>query len=190
VITQQPETYICFVGLRSLCVPIIYENEVLAFFYILGEGSKNLTFQQIKSISSMLTELAGSVLKDTVENYPEFSQSQLTPHQILANKIEKDIKEHYHQPELSLKDISDRNAVSYHYLSRIFKKEFKTTFSQFRNKVRMDAASKLLKNRSLSVAQVSGMCGFDDAGYFCKVFKETFGCPPVDFRQKKSFSHR
>jgi AraC-like DNA-binding protein len=183
-LTRQPENFTCPMGYANIYVPIVVNDEVVSFLYIVGMGSLKLNALQIKSISLFLKKITDTMVKDELTTFRNLKSSPLTPRQRLVHSILNDINENYHKPDLSLKDVSERNAVSYHHLSRIFKKEFKTSFSKYRNKVRMEVASKLLRNRSLSVGQISYMCGFDDPGYFCKVFKLTFGCPPLDFHQK------
>ena len=54
--------------------------------------------------------------------------------------------------------------------------------------LRMKKAETLLSamwTREYSVAEVAEMCGFDDALYFSRVFKKTYGCSPTNFSQKR-----
>ena len=124
------------------------------------------------------------ILKNETNLLTHFKGSKLTHQQVLLNKAIRYIRENYNRV-LSLKQVALDNGVSYHYLSRLFNKELKTTFAQFRNKVRMDMAAKLLKDRRTTIRQISYACDFDDPGYFCKVFKTVFGDSPESFRQKK-----
>ncbi|MFC4597507.1 response regulator [Cohnella hongkongensis] len=64
------------------------------------------------------------------------------------------------------------------YLSRIFKEETNSTFSEYLNRVRIEAGRKLLESGQYSVKQISDQVGFGTYNYFFKVFKETTGMTP------------
>lgn len=64
------------------------------------------------------------------------------------------------------------------YLSRLFKEETELTFSEYVNKVRIDAGRKLLESGQYSVKQISSQVGFSTYNYFFKVFKEHTGMTP------------
>ena len=72
----------------------------------------------------------------------------------------------------------------YFHLSHLFKKELNMTFSDYLNDLRISVATRLLKDKSLAVNQVSSICGFEDPSYFSKVFKKIQGVSPVVFRNQ------
>ncbi|MGO4545144.1 response regulator [Paenibacillus sp. 2TAB23] len=67
------------------------------------------------------------------------------------------------------------------YLSRIFKVETKSTFSEYLNRIRIDAARKLLENGQYSLKQISSQAGFSSYNYFFRVFKEMTGMTPQTY---------
>lgn len=75
------------------------------------------------------------------------------------------------------------------YLSRIFKEETGMTFSEYVNRVRIDASRKLLESGGYSVKQVSVQVGFSTYNYFFKVFKEWTGMTPQAYVQKIRPTH-
>lgn len=64
------------------------------------------------------------------------------------------------------------------YLSRIFKEETGITFSEYLNRVRIDASCKLLESEKYTIKQISTQVGFTTYNYFFKVFKELTGMTP------------
>ncbi|MGZ7440322.1 response regulator [Paenibacillus sp. TH7-28] len=70
------------------------------------------------------------------------------------------------------------------YLSRIFKEETGATFSEYVNRVRIDASRKLLESGRNSVKQISSQVGFTTYNYFFKVFKELTGMTPHDYMNR------
>ncbi|WP_419872410.1 response regulator transcription factor [Candidatus Pristimantibacillus sp. PTI5] len=67
------------------------------------------------------------------------------------------------------------------YLSRIFKEETKSTFSEYLNRVRIDAARNLLESGQYSLKQISSQAGFSSYNYFFRVFKEMTGVTPQTY---------
>ncbi|MBB6634654.1 response regulator [Cohnella thailandensis] len=64
------------------------------------------------------------------------------------------------------------------YLSRIFKEETRSTFSEYLNRVRIDVSCKLLESGRYTIKQISTQAGFANYNYFFKVFKEVKGMTP------------
>ncbi|WP_123043350.1 response regulator [Cohnella candidum] len=64
------------------------------------------------------------------------------------------------------------------YLSRIFKEETRSTFSEYVNRVRIEAGRRLLESGRYSVKEISNRVGFSTYNYFFKVFKEMTGLTP------------
>ncbi len=184
---KEPLAFICEGGYQKILVPIIIKEEILGFLFTGGNSSNRLSSLQIQSILSLLQKLSDYIIKNELRSYDEFQGVNLTHQQLLLSKVIKYIWNNYHLKNLSLLEVAKQNNISYHYLSRLFKKELKTNFAQYRIKVRLNVASKLIKDHSLTISEISHSCGFDDPGYFCKVFKENFGLAPVDFRKKTVF---
>ncbi|MEO6000291.1 MAG: ATP-binding protein [Chitinophagaceae bacterium] len=54
--------------------------------------------------------------------------------------------------------------------------------SKFMRMIRLEKAKELLQRPSNSIASVSLDCGYNDPGYFAKVFKQEFGLTPQEWR--------
>ena len=184
--TLEPQIFTDPAGLQHVVVPLIFQEELIGFLYTGETRAFRLDKQRLDSIAQILTNFTQYVVKNelTPLDIQMHTNGTMTRQQELLNRAVKYIRQNYHSNSLTLRDVSMNNGISYHYLSRIFKKELDTTFAQFRNKVRMDAAKKMLKNRRLTISQVSYACGFDDPAYFCKVFKGATGNSPSLFRSK------
>lgn len=74
------------------------------------------------------------------------------------------------------------------YLTRLFKNEMGMTPRQFLTDRRLEnaASSLALMDGSLSVSQIARQCGFNDALYFSKVFKQRYGVSPKYYRPSNS----
>lgn len=83
-----------------------------------------------------------------------------------------------YQSYITLELAADVIGLNPSYLSRIFKEETRQTFSEYVNRVRIDASCRLLESGRYTVKQISGQVGFTTYNYFFKVFKELTGTTP------------
>ncbi|MFC3802862.1 response regulator [Cohnella sp. GCM10012308] len=92
------------------------------------------------------------------------------------------VGKHYCE-EINLNGVAERFYMSPAYLSRIFKQAYNENFNEYLNRMRMDAAAKLLHQPDLKLEDVSGMVGYGNVSYFLKKFKERYGCTPTAYRR-------
>lgn len=71
---------------------------------------------------------------------------------------------------------------SYAHACRTFHRYFGLTPGDYLNTQRLERAKILLANPRLAVAEVGYQSGFNDAGYFCRKFREKTGMTPGSFR--------
>lgn len=100
----------------------------------------------------------------------------------LALVVKKYIDQHFCE-DISLQTVADAVALSPVYLSRFFKKNIGENFSDYILSLRMEKAAKmLLENKT--VVDVSAKCGFNNSGYFARVFKNYYNCTPKEYIRK------
>lgn len=68
-------------------------------------------------------------------------------------------------------------------LATLIRKVFDLTPGQFIAKMRIDAATRLLRETDLSVSDVAHQCGFYDHSAFTRAFRKATGTTPRSFRQ-------
>lgn len=102
-------------------------------------------------------------------------------HSDIMHKTVAYIKSNY-MNKISLEDIAEHVFLSKSHLSKIFNKEMNTTISAFINKIRIEKSKHLLKDGSLSIADIANLTGFEDQSYFTKQFKIFTGISPKKFR--------
>lgn len=88
------------------------------------------------------------------------------------------------EDELTLSGVAAVAKLSPGYFSTLLKERTGMRFSEYLGQLRMEKAMKLLRNPSLSVAQVGERCGYADTGYFCRRFKQSTGKSPGQWRKK------
>ena len=86
---------------------------------------------------------------------------------------------------LTLEETASNVFLSPAYFSRIFKEETGDNFNLYVNRVRIEAAKKLLLNEKIPLVDISTMVGFEGQSYFSKVFKKMTGVTPGKFRESR-----
>ena len=93
------------------------------------------------------------------------------------------LQNHY-QYEITRDSVAAHFDISPNHLSRLFKTHGSMTFSSYLTHVRIDRAKHLLNNYNLKLEEVSNLCGYCDAPYFCHVFKRLTKITPAEYREK------
>ena len=91
-----------------------------------------------------------------------------------------------YQQKFSLTEVAARFYISPYYLSRLFRRVTGQSIVDYINARRIEAAQKLLETTELSIGTVAEQTGFASAAHFRRVFHETMGVGPLQYRK----SHR
>jgi AraC-like DNA-binding protein len=84
--------------------------------------------------------------------------------------------------DFSLSDVARAIHVSPFYLCKIFKKATGLTFIEFRNRLRIESAMKLLANPNQGVSEIAYSVGFQSLTQFNRLFRRIVGQSPTTFR--------
>jgi AraC-like DNA-binding protein len=86
--------------------------------------------------------------------------------------------------EIGVSDIADYVGISRSQLYRAFISFFNISPNDFLQKYRLNQACSLLRDRSLTIAEVAGSVGYKDPLYFSRVFKKHKGTTPTQYQKK------
>ena len=103
------------------------------------------------------------------------------------NPITLQIMRHLHShfaEKITLQQIGELTAFSPVYCDTVFRQEVGKPIIEYLLAIRVDEAQKLLMDGNLSVAQVAERTGFQDANYFCRVFKKRTSDTPSGYRKR------
>ena len=92
------------------------------------------------------------------------------------------LKQHYSDPELNLKNVSQAVNLSTSWLSTKFKEEVGTGINEYICTMRIEKAKEILSDTDDMAYEVSEKVGFTSSQYFSRVFKELVGVTPNKFR--------
>lgn len=99
----------------------------------------------------------------------------------LKKRMREWVNRNFHRA-VGLQDLADYVGLSSSHCSRRFAALFGETFVRYLRNRRITEARRLLGDPSLSVREVGERCGFEDAGYFARVFTQAEGLSPREFR--------
>lgn len=94
------------------------------------------------------------------------------------------IEEHLGEP-LSTETIARSAALSQSECLRCFRAVIGAAPIQYVRRLRIQRACHMLETTGEKISDIAVWCGFQDMSYFAKTFRETMGCTPTAFRQKK-----
>lgn len=92
------------------------------------------------------------------------------------------IRNHFEQ-DLRLNDLAGSFYITPNYISRLFRQRLGTTYTDYLNGLRLEKANTLLTQTGLSVEQIAQTCGYNDAQYFCHVYRKYTNRTPLQYRK-------
>jgi transcriptional regulator GlxA family with amidase domain len=98
-------------------------------------------------------------------------------------QAQKYIENHY-QDEIMVGDLAEQLAVSRRTLERRFKKATHNTVTEYKQRVKVEAAKRELETSRKNVNEVMYEVGYSDTKSFRNLFKRITGLTPVEYRNK------
>jgi YesN/AraC family two-component response regulator len=85
----------------------------------------------------------------------------------------------------TLESVAEKHHLSDTSVYRLFTGHLGMTFSTYMTRIRMEEATRLLKETGKDVKEIARLCGYSDYFYFCRVFKKHYSCTPTNFRERR-----
>ena len=93
------------------------------------------------------------------------------------------IHTHYME-KLTLEEIASAANISVRECSRCFNRCINESPVHYLNAYRLRMATRMLLSSQESILTIGENCGFSSGSYFSKVFFETMGCTPGEYRKR------
>ncbi len=129
-----------------------------------------------ETLAANVSGLFGNVLREIREQKGKGQYSDLVKRAVAL------MEERYGEP-VGLRDIAGTIGTNSSYLSRLFHEETGTTVTEYLNRVRVEAAGRLLRE-DIPLKEIVHRCGFRSYGYFLKIFKEYTSKTPKEYLQE------
>jgi len=179
-------------------------NEVINYLY--ANLQKEISCELIDShpIDAMSLHIIGKILNTKAEAYMksircehnilEFMihrfgllvmlDDELSDDEICISKTSKNILLRSFSSPPSIQILAHLCATNETSLKKIFKKVYKTTIYGYVQKLRLEKANLLLKEKSLNIGEIAKEVGYKHQGHFSKLFFEHYGIYPKDLLKK------
>ena len=105
----------------------------------------------------------------------EFSQNMIIQEAVSY------IRGHYNE-NITAKSVAKHVMISPEYFGAYFKKHYGENFIPFLQRVRMEKACELLRNKNLTISAVAEMVGYKSTTHFYEIFQSFYGQSPAHFR--------
>lgn len=197
------ETQICHAGLVDVAVPIIFNDEILAYI-ILGQMKRSEDFS---SVSKYLEKLPvdSQEMEKLYEDLPIFDAERIASIANIASMVAKYIMlEDILKPEsnliveratayieenlggdLAIENLSRQLNICRSALYKNFELKFSCTPGEYIKRRRIEKSKEYLLTTTLSIEDISEHVGFSSGAYFSNVFKEFEGISPLKYRKAK-----
>lgn len=167
----------------ELCYRIILQLETCA----VPSGSdpyEPVTYAQLHSLPSFhdIRRHILALCRSVFALSPEMSQ------RMYSSPVSRCIRmlEEQYAEDLSLETISAEIAVSKNYFCYLFKRETGVSVWNYLTNIRIRRAKELLLQTDMKSYEISFQVGYDNPGYFSKIFKKLEGMTPNEFREQKT----
>lgn len=132
-----------------------------------------------------------TISEETHALFRAFLLRVYTPHTPSANRNpdSRRILEYLYLHRLenvSLEELSSRFHYHPNQLNRQIHSLTNMTVHQLLIEYRLQYACDLLRNTSLTVSQIAHQCCYENANYFCHLFRKKRGCTPLEYRHAHS----
>ena len=200
--TKTAQYHVCHAGLVDVGVPIMHADNVIGYL-ILGQMKKTPDFDRYLKKNFSLP-LNVDTMKAYYDNLVLFDEERITSIINIALMLAKHIllekmlypvtnecveRTSYYinrnlSEPLSIKKLATAVGYSPSEIYKSFHKYHHCTVGEYITGERVKFAEGLLAETDLSMEQISGKCGFSNATYFSKKFKEINGISPLKFRKR------
>lgn len=100
-------------------------------------------------------------------------------HNLHVNRAIDYVSDHIKE-RIGLSEIAKHLHLSREYTAFLFKREMGMTVSEFINRKKLALARDMIREGGLSLCEVSEAVGYDNYGYFSRLFKKRYGITPIN----------
>ncbi|WP_314584916.1 response regulator [Paenibacillus terrigena] len=141
-----------------------------------------IRIEELKKYAT-LSLLGSAIYELTVQLFDLMDRNRMGADGRIIAKVLRYCEECYAQ-EITLESISEQVNMSKNYFSAFFKRKTGDNFWDYLTAVRMDKAKELLRTTEWSAGTIATKVGYKNQSHFGRVFRESTGITPNEFRQR------
>jgi two-component system response regulator YesN len=162
------------------------QQRLFSTLAVIAHSLENLGFTLEKSHFVLKSETYEDVVNESLyvldlmlAAYEQMNAQQETD---IAHQMKQYILAHSHL-QLSLEQMADLYGLTPHYLSKVFKEEFKLSYIDYLTKCRIEKAKRLMAESDKSLKEIAYEIGYNDPNYFSRVFKKVCQLSPTQYKE-------
>ena len=113
-------------------------------------------------------------------------EQRKTMNWLIFEEISQYIRQHY--STVTIRELSDVFHFHEDYFNRLIKNRTGMTYSSYVQNLRLEMAEQLLRNSDKSIEEIADIVGYQNRGFFYKLFEKKNHMTPAEFR-KDGISH-
>lgn len=172
-----------FLYLHTLSAEIIsiiineFQNNDIELPHVEG-GNLMSSFTKLKNIEQCAKWYGNiiDVYAEGIKNKTHTIDSKYI--QTILEYIDQDIV------NVTLNSVADKFKISTAHLSRVFKKQTGTNFSDYVSQKRLDQACHLIITTDMKISDIVGTLGYQNINYFNRIFKLQYNVTPTQYRKQ------
>lgn len=125
----------------------------------------------------------------SVADYPEknepqeyYPRQQVEIIKCIQKQITGDIRRHY-----TIEELAAEHGISRTALKSCFKGVYGASIGAYMKEYRMKCSAAMLRQANSSVSDIASRVGYENQSKFAKAFRESYGLPPLKYRQSMSW---
>ena len=206
-----PFTGYCCYGIYKLVYPVVIGGRVMCIVYIGNLTDDRAKLERRLRQTCRITGANAERLTALLSGVEEFRDPQryLDVARLVAGYIQRLYKEtgdmcaasgvHWavdalrryidvsYDKNITLRDAARLYHVNHQYVGRLFRNQIGTTFHEYLKGVRLQHAAQALREQpEKTVMEIALDCGFQNATYFNRVFREKYGVCPTEWRASET----
>lgn len=165
-------------------VPVIL---VAAVLWIMKQNRKKqpIVPNEPNEVSATPIVLSETKIQEILQSCQPSADTSSDDERFLT-RLQKTVEAHLDDEEFSVQGLASEMAMDRTVLFRRMQTLTGTSPSAYIRSVRMNIAARLLRESQLSVADIAQQTGFATTKYFSRIFKETYGVLPKEYRNTPS----
>ena len=140
------------------------------------ENESNTAVSRL-ALFGIFAEVFAEFLKHGAESIDARSNEDILHYYNVIEPAIRMIRDEYSR-RFTVEMLADACSISKFHFCRIFKLVMGMSAIKYLNVYRLKIADTLLTSSDRQIGDISALCGFDDAGYFARIYKEQYGHAP------------
>lgn len=103
-------------------------------------------------------------------------------HSVMYEEITAYIREHLQ--DISIGELCAHFHFQEDYFNRLIKKQCNMTYTEYVQELRLAQSKHLLLNSDASIEEIAGLVGYQNKGYFYRIFQNRYQLTPAKYRKK------